>query len=327
MPGKPKPSPHITTPRTTTSIMLDVCLALLFPAAAATYYFGWIVPIMIALGIVSALAAEALWQLLHKRPVTLNDGSAAVTGFLVGLSLPSTAPWWTIVLGAFFAIIVIKQWLGGGLGRNMFNPAVAARVMLKAFFTPWITNWVLPGPDAISTSTPLEFIGHGADTVSAEVPGLLDLFLGSNLGGNVGETSALAITLGALYLIIRGVIDAKTPVLFIFTTTLVTGLWSGFNFTFMLTHALTGTLFFGAVYMATDYSSGCLTPRGKTVFAIGCGVLTAFFRMVFDYPGGVGFAILIMNALAPLIDRRFAPKIYGRRERPKLSFNRQRQRG
>ena len=327
MAGKPKPSPHITTPRTTTSIMLDVCIALIFPAIAATYFFGWQVPVMIILGIASAVGAEALWQYLRKKPMTVWDGSAVVTGFLVGLSLPVSAPWWATVLGSVFAIIVVKQWLGGGLGRNMFNPAVAARVMLKAFFTPWITNWILPGPDAVATATPLSFIGNGASSVPADVPGLQDLFLGLNLGGNIGETSALAITIGMIYLIARGVIDAKTPILFILSTTLTVGLLSEFNFLFMMTHALSGTLFFGAVYMATDYSSGCLTPQGKTIFAIGCGVLTALFRMLFNFPGGVGFAILIMNALAPLIDRRFAPKIYGRRKRPQLAFNRQRSRG
>lgn len=326
MPG-PTASPHIRSPRSTTSIMLDVCIALLFPAVAATYFFGWRVPLMIILGIATAVLSETLWQLARKQELRWKDGSATVTGFLVGLSLPVTAPWWATVLGSVFAIVVIKQWIGGGLGLNRFNPAVAARVMLKAFFTPWITNWVLPGPDAVATATPLSYIGDGARTVAEEVPGLWELFLGHKLGGNVGETSALAITLGLIYLIARGVVEAKIPLLFIGTTTLVTGLWSGFDLQFMLTHALTGTLFFGAVYMATDYSSGALTPNGKTLFAVGCGLLTAVFRIGFDFPGGVGFAILIMNAVAPWLDRRLAPKIYGRRKRPELKFNRQNSRG
>lgn len=316
-------SPHIRSPRTTRGIMLDVCIALLAPAVAATYFFGWRVPLMIVIGIVTAVLSELLWQLLRRRPVTLGDGSAVVTGFLLGLSLPVTAPAWAIVLGAAFAIIVIKQWLGGGLGKNRFNPAVSGRVMLKAFFTPWITNWVLPLPDAVATATPLQIMSDAGNAWTKDVPGLADLFLGRNLGGNVGETSALAILIALTYLVLRGVVELKIPVLFVLSAVGVTGLWSGFDFTFMMTHLLSGTLLFGAVFMATDYSSGCLTPKGKTAFAIGGGLLTGLFRMLFNYPGGFGFAILIMNALAPYLDRWLAPEVYGRGERPKIRFSRQ----
>ncbi|HSR04641.1 MAG TPA: RnfABCDGE type electron transport complex subunit D, partial [Proteiniclasticum sp.] len=203
------------------------------------------------------------------------------------------------------------------------NPALAARVMLKAFFSPWITNWVLPGPDAVSSSTPLEYLGGGVKVVSDAVPDLYDLFMGFNLGGNVGETSKLLILVGMVYLIARRIINPKIPIFYVLTVMLVMGFYSGFNLSFMASHAFSGTLFFAAVFMATDYSSGALTPEGKTVFAIGAGLLTAFFRIAFTYPGGVGFAILIMNALAPYIDQKLMPRIYGHKKRPDVRFNRQ----
>lgn len=315
-------SPHVRTRRTTPWIMNQVLIALMPPTAAAVYFFGYKVLLLVALGIITSVLSEYLYQRLTYRKVTISDKSAMVTGVLLGLSLPVSAPWWTVVIGSVFAIVIVKQ-LGGGIGRNRFNPALAARVMLKAFFSPWITNWVLPGPDAVSSATPLEYLGGGVKVVADAVPDLRELFLGINLGGNAGETSKLFILVGMIYLIARRIIHPKIPILYILTATLVTGFYSGFNFEFMMSHALSGTLFFAATYMATDYSSGALTPEGKTIFAIGAGLLTAFFRIAFTYPGGVGFAILIMNALAPMIDQRFMPRIYGHKERPDVKFDRQ----
>lgn len=328
---KVSPSPHIRSERTSSWVMTQVLIALVPPAIAATYFFGWWVLGMIIIGVASAVLSEYLYQKLTYQPIKIHDRSAAVTGTLIALSLPVTAPIWMIVFGSAFAIIIVKQ-MNGGIGKNYFNPAVAGRVVTKAFFTPWLANWVLPGGffgsgyrgvDAVSSATPLEFLGHRAQEVSSEVPELWELFLGTNLGGNIGETSKLAILIGMLYLIFRKVIHPKIPILYILTTMLVVGLWSSFNFDFMMSHALTGTLFFGATYMATDYSSGSLTPEGKTVFAIGCGVLTAFFRITFNYPGGVGFAILIMNFCAPFIDKKLMPRIYGHAKRPSVDFDRQ----
>lgn len=326
-----EPSPHVRSKRTSAWVMDQVMIALIPPTIAAAYFFGWWVFAMVAIGIGTAVASEYAYQKLTYKPIKIHDHSAAVTGMLIGLSLPVTAPIWMIMFGSIFAIVIVKQF-NGGIGRNYFNPAVAGRVVIKAFFTPWLANWVLPagffnsgyrGVDAVSTATPLEYIGHFSRTVPEEVPGFLDLFMGFNLGGNIGETSKLAILIGMLYLIFRRVINPKVPILYIVTTFVVMGLWSSFNFDFMLTHVLTGTLFFGATYMATDYSSGALTPEGKTVFAIGCGVLTAFFRITLDHPGGVGYSILIMNALAPFIDSKLMPRIYGHKTRPQTKFNRQ----
>lgn len=325
------PSPHIRSKRTSAWVMTQVMIALIPPTIAATFFFGWYALVQVALGIISSVVFEYLWQKWKYQPIKIHDRSAAVTGMLVGLSFPITVSPIMIIFASFFAIIIVKQ-LGGGIGKNYFNPAVSARVVSKAFFTPWLANWVLPGGlfgtgyrgvDAIATSTPLEYIGHRAQTVPEQVPELWELFLGTNLGGNIGETSALAISIGMLYLIFRRVIHPKIPILVIITTMLCMGLWSSFDFDFMAAHALSGTLFFAATYMATDYSSGSLTPEGKTVFAIAVGAITAFFRIVFNYPGGIGFAIIIMNFFAPHIDKKLMPRIYGHKARPQADFDRQ----
>lgn len=308
-------SPHLRVKHSSAWIMQQVLIALLIPTAAATYFFGLRVLLMVAVGVAASVGFEYLFQKLKKRTITIQDNSAAVTGMLIGLSLPVTAPFWTIILGSAFAILIIKQ-LPGGIGRNGVNPAVAARVMLKVFFTPWVTNWVTPGPDVISTATPLQSIGNFAQDVSAEVPGLMDLFLGVGLGGNVGETSKLAILLAMGFLIYRKIINPKIPLLFILTVAVIASIYGNFDVTYMMTHVLSGTLIFAATFMATDYSSGPLTPEGKTVFAIGCGILTIGIRILFNFPGGVGFAILIMNVSVPLIDKYLAPRIYGHKRRP-----------
>ncbi|MDE1548082.1 RnfABCDGE type electron transport complex subunit D [Jeotgalibaca caeni] len=311
---KKDPSPHLYAKPNSQWIMVQVIIALLFPTASAVYFFGWRVLLLIGTGMVTAVAAEYIFQKLARRKSTIKDLSAVVTGYLLALSLPVTAPLWTVVIGSLFAILVVKQ-LPGGIGRNLFNPAVAARVMLKAFFSPWITNWVLPGPDLVSTATPLEYIGNFTSEVAAEVPGLWDLFIGVGVGGPVGETSKVMILIGMLYLIGRKIIPPTIPLLYLAALALVTTIYGGFSFQYFMTHVLSGTAFFAATYMVTDYSSQPITPDGKLVFAVGAGLLTGILRIVTDFPGGVGFSILIMNALAPLTDRYLAPRIYGHRKR------------
>lgn len=315
-------SPHLKSPKKTDWIMKQVVIALLFPLAAAIYFFGVKSLFMVIVGILSSVLFEYAYQKIKDQPVRINDYSAVITGMLLGLSVPVTAPYWSIVVGSFLAIVIIKQ-LPGGIGRNMFNPAVGARVMLKVFFSPWITNWVTPGrgTDVVSTATPLESIGHFSRTVGEDVPGLWDLFLGVNLGGNIGETSKAMILLAFIYLVVRGVINMKIPLLYVITVAVISSIYGGYDTTYMMTHVLSGTLVFAAVFMATDYTSGALTPDGQTIFAIGAGVLTIGIRILFDFPGGVGFAILIMNALSPLIDKHLAPRIYGHKKRPKVSLS------
>lgn len=314
-----RPNPQVRNKKTTAWIMRQVLIALCFPSISAIYFFGMQALINLLFSMLCAIIFEALYQYFAHQKITIHDGSAAVSGLLLGLSLVVTVPWWIIVVGNFIAIVVIKQFLGKGLGKNMFNPAVAGRVGLKIFFTPWITGWVLPlSADMISTATPLKFIGNKmTEVLPNTIPSLTDLFFGFNLGGNIGDTSKFAILLGGLYLVFRGVINLKLPIVTIVTVMLCFGLASNMNLELMLAHALSGTLFFAAFFMVTDYVSGALTPDGQTVFAIGVGFLTFVLRFFLNYPGGIGIAILIMNAFVPLIDKTFAPRIYGTKARVK----------
>ncbi len=303
------PAPHLLSRQTDAGIMRDVIIALLFPTAAAVYLFGPAVLFMCALGIISAVAIEGGWQKITGKEITIRDGSAAVTGFLVALSLPVTAPLWSIVLGNVFAIVVVKQ-LPGGIGRNWFNPAVAARVMLKVFFEPQITQWVSPGPDAVTTATPLEYIGHFTRTVSPELPPPADIFWGF-MGGGMGEVSKFFILIGLAYLVKRKVIDFRVPTATVVGAAAVIFFYSGFNVTFTLYHVLSGTLIFAAVYMVTDYSSGPLNLRARIIFAFLIGVITALVRILFNLPGGIGIAILIMNAFSRYLDKVTRPRVTG----------------
>ncbi len=316
-----EPGPHLRTGQTDAKIMRDVIIALLFPTAAAVYLFGSWVLVMCAVGVVSAVAFEAGYQKIVGKPITVSDYSAAVTGLLVALSLPTTAPLWSIVLGTAFAIVVVKQ-LPGGLGRNALNPAVAARVMLKIFFEPQITQWVMPGPDAVATATPLEYIGHFTRTVSSELPPLSDLFWGF-MGGGIGETSKFFILLGFAYLVLRRIIDLRVPLATVLGTAITVFLYSGFNFTFTAYHVLSGTLIFAAVYMVTDYSSGPLTIHARIVYAFLIGVLIAGLRILFQLPGGVGIAILTMNLFSGLLDRFATPRVIGHPKRKPVKSIRQ----
>lgn len=307
-----QPAPHVLSTQTDAGIMRDVIIALLFPTAASVYLFGIRVVVMCALGIASAVVIEAGWQKLTGKEVTVGDYSAAVTGFLVALALPVTAPLWAILLGNAFAIIVIKQ-IPGGIGRNPINPAVAARVMLKIFVEPQITQWVMPGPDAVTTATPLEHIGYFTRTVSPELPPLTDLFWGF-MGGGMGEISKVCILIGFAYLVVRKVIDPRVPIATVLGAAVVMFIYSGFNITFTLYHILSGTLIFAAVYMVTDYSSGPLNFRARIVFAFLVGVITVVVRILFQLPGGIGVAILTMNVLSRPLDKVFRPRVIGHSE-------------
>ncbi|MBM7541470.1 RnfABCDGE type electron transport complex subunit D [Amphibacillus cookii] len=317
-------APHLRQVRTSAWIMQQVILALMLPTIGALYFFGWRVLVMIVVAIGSCVLSEYLFQKLTKRQITIKDYSAVVTGLLLALSLPVSAPIWTIILGSGFAIIFIKQ-LFGGIGRNWFNPAVGARIMLSVFFGEYVSGWVEPGEavDATSQATPLGVVANDrADAVStatyvdAEMPNLVDMFLGTGVGGNIGETSKLLIILALVYLIARQIIDPFIPFLFILPVAVITLVTSGFDLEFMMQHLLSGALIFAATFMITDYSSSPFTPHGKIAFAIGAGILTVLFRYYSDYSGGVGFAILIMNACVPLLDKYLPPRIYGHKKRP-----------
>jgi len=288
--------------------MRDVVIALLPATAAGIYYFGMGALKVIIVSIVAAVATEAIVQKLRNKPVTINDWSAVVTGLLLAFNIPSTAPWWLPAIGAIFAIAIVKQAFGG-IGHNFMNPALAARAFLLASWPVQMTNWVSPGPDAVSTATPLALI-QGVEATGQQLPSIMDLFIG-NVGGCIGETSALALILGGIYLVYRGVITPRIPVIYILTVAVLTLIFGGFDFQYMIYHIFAGGLMLGAIYMATDYSSSPVTPKGQVIFALGCGIITTIIRMFGGYPEGVSYSILLMNVATPLIDKYTSPRIFG----------------
>lgn len=301
-------SPHIRVENTIQKVMLDVVIALLPATIGALYYFRMNAAKVILLSVLTAVISEAIFQKITKKPITINDLSAVVTGLLLAFNIPASAPWWIPVLGSIIAIVVVKQFFGG-VGHNFMNPALAARIMLMISYTGRMTAWVKPGADAVSGATPLSFI-KGVSEVPGNAPKLFDMLLG-NIGGSLGETSAILLILGGIYLIYRGIISWHIPAIYVGTVAAITLVYSGFNPTFMLYHLLAGGLMLGAIYMATDYASAPVTPKGRIFFALGCGILTSVFRLYGGYPEGVGFSILLMNIAAPLIEKYTAPRVFG----------------
>lgn len=301
-------SPHIRVENTIQKVMLDVIIALLPATIGALYYFRMNAAKNIIIAVVTAVVAEALWKKITNKPQTIHDLSAVVTGLLLAFNLPASAPWWIPVLGSIIAIIVVKQFFGG-IGHNFMNPALAARIMLMVSYTGRMTAWVKPGPDAISGATPLSYV-KGVAEVPGNAPKLLDMLFG-NIGGSLGETSAILLIIGGIYLVYRGVISIQIPAIYIGTVAVATLLFGKFDIYFMMYHLLAGGLMLGAIYMATDYASAPVTPRGRVIFALGCGILTSVFRLYGGYPEGVGFSILLMNVCAPLIEKYTAPRVFG----------------
>lgn len=301
-------SPHIRSGETTQRIMLDVIIALLPALAAGIYYFGMRSLFVTLVSVAFAVITEFVMQKILKRPVTINDLSAVVTGILLAFNVPSTAPLWMVAIGAIFAIAVAKHCFGG-LGHNFINPALAARAMLLASWPVRMTSsaFVSPGIDAVSTATPLEALSLGT---TENLPSLMDLFIG-NVAGCIGETSALALLIGGLYLIYRGVISFTIPVTYIGTVAILSFIFGGFSPYIAVYHVLAGGLFLGAIFMATDYSSSPMTKKGQVIMGIGAGILTALIRFYGAYPEGVSYSILLMNVATPLIDRFTMPRKFG----------------
>ncbi|RQD70632.1 MAG: RnfABCDGE type electron transport complex subunit D [Tindallia sp. MSAO_Bac2] len=301
-------SPHIRDDNNVSKVMGDVVIALIPATLGAVYFFRTRAAMLILVAVIAAVLAEFAVQKIRKQPVTISDMSAVVTGLLIALNLSPAVSWWLPAIGSVFAIVVVKQFFGG-LGKNFMNPALAARILLTLSWTERMTEWVNPGVDMISAATPLSFV-KGEVVVPAGAPSLFDAFIG-NIGGCMGETSALLLLLGGVYLLYRKVISIHIPAVYIGTVALLTLLNSGFNVDYMAYHVVSGGLMIGAIYMATDYASSPLTTKGKVIYAIGCGVLTATIRIFGGYNEGVGFSILLMNVATPLIDRYTVPTIYG----------------
>ncbi len=314
-------SPHIHADQTTDKIMRGVIYALLPACAVSVYYFGlpalWVLVICTAGCVLSEIAC----QKIMGRPQTWRDGSAALTGILLALNLPPTSSWWLALLGSVIAIVVAKQ-IYGGLGYNPFNPALVARVVLLISFPVQMTRWTAPAPlgsglDAVTTATPLGEM-KTAVMLTGELPpalqqGTVDYFLG-NMGGCLGEVSALALLLGAAYLFWKRIITWHIPASYLGSVVVLAGLFwviDPSRYPSPLFHMVTGGLLLGVFYMATDMVSSPVSPRGMLIFGVGCGVLTVLIRLFGGYPEGVSFAILLMNAATPLIDRYCKPKKFG----------------
>ncbi len=297
-------SPHIYGVRNTRSVMLDVIIALLPACIASVVIFGFRSLAVLAVSIAVCVLSEFVYNKIRKKSCTIGDFSAGVTGVLLALNCPANIPLWQVAVGALVAIIVVKC-LFGGLGQNFANPAIAARVvMLLSFSTSMVSvaNPVIV--DAVSSSTPLGVLNAGG-----KMPSMLDMLLGLHSGA-MGETCAIALLIGGIYLLIRKVISWRTPVAFIGTVFLFTLIVSG-DVTFALYHVLSGGLFLGAIFMATDYATTPVTHWGKIIFGVGCGILTVLIRLWGSYPEGVSFAILFMNILTPYIEKWTAKKPFG----------------
>ena len=302
-------SPHIRSRTSTSRVMLDVIIALLPALVMGTVIFGLRALLVVAVTVTAAVLSEFLFNLATKKPQTVGDFSAALTGLLLGLNLRADAPLWQCVIGAVFAIVVVKC-LFGGLGCNFANPAITARILLLLCFTDTLGGGAIPrmtagGPiELVSGATPLEVLKSGG-----ELPSLLEMFLGFR-GGAIGETCIAALLLGFVYLVARKVINFEIPVIFVGTVFLLTLAVEGslFEATYQM---LSGGLVLGAVFMATDYVTTPINRAGKMVFAFGCGLITFLIRYYGAYPDGVSYSILLMNILSPYIEKWTAPKALG----------------
>ncbi len=309
-------SPHVRSNNSTSGIMLDVCIALLPALIAGAFVFGLRAIALTIVCVASAIFFEWLWCKILKKPSSIGDLSAAVTGLLLAMNLPVTMPYWMAILGSLFAIVIVKQFFGG-IGHNFMNPALAARAFLLTSWAQAMTSWAKPfsyvalfnSTDAVTSATPLELIKQGG----GELPSYMDLFLGK-IGGCIGEVSTAALLVGAAYLLVKRVISLKIPASYILTVAVLTFVFGGKDGLFTgdaLYHVMSGGLILGAFFMATDYVTTPYTPKGQVVFGIGCGLLTAIIRLWGGYPEGVSYSILLMNILAPLIDKFTAPKRFG----------------
>ena len=298
-------SPHIRGNFRTNRIMLDVVLALLPALAVGIWMLGIRALLVTLLCIVSAVAAEWLFSLVTKTRNTVVDGSAVVTGLLLAMTLPASVPYWLAAAGSVFAIIFVKA-LWGGLGQNIFNPALAARAAMLLIFPVGMTRYA--GVDGVTAATPL----HHMVMPALPEESILDMFLG-NCPGSIGEISALALLLGGAYLVVRKVISIRIPAAYLGTVAVLTLVFHKTDapVEWMLYHLFSGGLMLGAIFMATDYATSPATAVGQIVYGIGCGALTVVFRYFGLFPEGVTYAILLMNACVWVIDRHTAPRRFG----------------
>ena len=301
-------TPHVRSKESIQSIMRDVIIALVPATAAGIYYFGINALILIIAAIASSVIFEALCQKIMKKPVTVSDLSAVVTGLLLAMNLPAAAPVWVAIVGSAFAIIFGKQ-LFGGLGQNFINPALAGRAFLLASYPTEMTTWSVPNglevADAATYATPLAQLKAGYLDAS-----LGELMLGQ-CGGTIGETCAIALIIGGVYLLYKHVISWKIPVIYIATVAILFAVIGRQGVRMPLQEIMAGGVMLGGIFMATDYASSPVTPKGQIIFAVGAGLITYLIRTFGGYPEGVSYSILIMNCCVPLIERFTEPTIFG----------------
>lgn len=299
-------SPHIRDNSSTRRIMIDVCIALIPTLAFGVWHFGLNALFVIISSVLSCVVSEAVFELIVKKPVTVFDFSAVVTGLILALNMPPNVAWWVPAIGGVFAIVVIKM-LFGGIGQNIMNPALGARCFLLISFASRMTDFAV---DGVSSATPLASLKAG------ETVNLLDMFLGMQ-NGCIGEVSALAILIGAAYLLIRKVISIRIPAVYILSTLLFVFIFNVAGgdgmptVNYMVGQLLTGGLMAGAVFMATDYTTSPITKGGQVIYAVLIGFLTAVFRVLGSSAEGVSYAIIIGNLIVPLIEKISVPKAFG----------------
>lgn len=313
-------SPHVRTNKDTSYIMKQVVIALLPATLAALFFFRLSALNVILFCVTGSVGAEFLCQKISKQESTIGDFSAVVTGLLLAFNVPASLPWWMCLLGAAFAIIVVKM-VFGGIGNNFVNPALAARAFLLASFpvamTLWTrtgVNWVSSGNiDAYTTATPLSFLKAGSNGVSSLADSGISIsnMLIGNIGGCIGETSAVLIILGGLYLMYKGIINYVIPTFYICTVAILMFILGGFNFIFVIYELLAGGLMLGAFFMLTDYTTSPMTKKGQIIYAVLAGLITTVIRLYGGYPEGVSYSILLVNIMTPLIDKYTKTKVFG----------------
>lgn len=313
-------SPHVRSNVSTTSIMRDVVIALIPAAAFGVYNFGTYALLLIVATIATCVLTEYFYQKFMKKPITAGDYSAVLTGLLLALNLPPELPIWIAILGGVFAILIVKQ-LFGGLGQNFMNPALAARCFLVISFAGRMTEFTYKGMDAVTYATPLAVLKGGNVALPVEqvlssgayATSIWEMFLGTT-GGTIGETSTIAILIGALYLFAKKIISWRIPLTYIGSFSLFILLFGGrgFDLTFLAAHLCGGGLMLGAFFMATDYVTSPITSRGKIIFGIVLGCLTGIFRIFGGTAEGVSYAIIITNLFVPLIERVTIPTPFGK---------------
>lgn len=306
-------APHIRSNDTVRKIMLDVIIALVPAMIASVYFFGMRSILLILTCVVACVATEYVTQSALKKTVQIRDLSAVVTGILIALNMPQSFPLWMAAFGSVFSILIVKECFGG-IGFNFMNPALAARLVLMASWPKQITGYISPellkqgvtDLDSITYATPLQLIAAGD---FANLPQMKDMFIG-NIGGVIGETSAIALLIGFVYLVVRKVISWEMPVIYVATTAVCLGIL-GIPMNIIPYELLAGGLLLGAIFMATDYTTNPINRKGRIIFALGCGILTAVIRVKASLPEGVSYAICLMNLATPLIDKLTVTSAYG----------------